>query len=164
MLPSFIWHQISKPRSVTRHAYLKNCDLAFAQKDGAYLYPEKKATACQNTKKMLHDHPQVVEGILGITRYFLRAKLLKGFRKETQEMLAKDSSPHMCLLWGEYDVAVPFKNAATVVEWGGIKSNHSSTGHVTLVPLAAGHESLSEIPNEIANDIVKCVSAFKTSG
>merc|ERR1712048_372436 len=100
-------------------------------------------------KEKFKVHPQVTGAILGVASFFLREDLITQFREPFKELLQMqgDAAPRVCLLWGTYDVVVPFKHAQDVLAW-------AAPGRVTLVELAAGHESPAEVPEDIAKAII----------
>ena len=57
---------------------------------------------------------KLVEGILGIATFFLREDLLVEWRAMLKQFMGElkgDAAPRVCLLWGKYDVVVPFEHA-----------------------------------------------------
>jgi len=144
-------------RPLLQKGYQENNDHAFGRgEDGEYLFPEKHLATRVKIDEKFRLHPQVLGGIAGIAGYFLREDLLAQWRLDAQTLLGKAGegwAPRVFLLWGKYDIVVPFKFAPEAVSWA------SSPGRVSLVPLHAGHESTVEIPEDLAREILKIAGA-----
>merc|ERR1712046_293633 len=104
--------------------------------------------AKEKIKRKFELHPQVTGAILGVASFFLREDLISEFRTPFKKLVQMEgpTAPRVCLIWGRYDVVVPFKHAnEDVLAWG-------APGRVSLVELEAGHESPAEVPDVIGRE------------
>lgn len=152
-IPNFMHGLVSSVgplKKLPQDGYLENNDSAFGKNGNKYLYPEAHSTARSNIMKKFELHPQLIGGILGIASFFLREDLISKFREPFKKLLQMEgnAAPRVCLLWGKYDIVVPFKHAQEdVMTW-------ALPGRVSLVELEAGHESPAEVPDVIAREII----------
>jgi len=157
-IPNFMHGLVSSIgplKKLPQDAYLENNDIAFGVDHTGYLFPDEHSKSKQTIERLFTFHPQSIGGIMGVATYFLREDLITQFR-ETFKALAQSKeqmAPRVCLLWGKYDVVVPFERASEVMEWA------SSSNRFSLVELNAGHEAPAEIPTTVAQEIVKFSSA-----
>lgn len=137
-------------KKLPQDAYLENNDIAFAKQGSAYMFPEAYNVAKENIKEKFKLHPQVAAAILGVASFFLRDDLITEFRTPFKDVVKMEGSaaPAVHLLWGKYDVVVPFKHAQEVLDWG-------KPGRVSLAALDAGHEALNEVPEVVAKELAK---------
>lgn len=143
-------------RPLLENGYQENNDNAFGKEGGKYLFPEKHLATRQAITRKFKLHPQLLGGIAGIASYFLKDGLMPEWQASAKELVGKGAeswAPRVILLWGKFDIVVPFSRAEEFVSWAG------SPGRVTLVPLHAGHESTAEIPQDIAREILKVATA-----
>lgn len=157
-IPNFMHGLVSNGPSflqkLPQDAYLENNDVAFGKDGKEYLCPQDHLKAKQRIQHIFETHPQAIGGIMGIATYFLREDLIEQWRvilKEIAEM-KEQTSPRVCLLWGKFDVVVPFQYANEVMAWA------SGSDRFSLVELHAGHESPVEAPSTLASEIVKFAS------
>jgi pimeloyl-ACP methyl ester carboxylesterase len=156
-IPNFMHGLVSSVgplKKLPQDAYLENNDVAFGKYGNKYLFPTEHIKARQRIQHIFQTHPQSIGGIMGIATYFLREDLIEEWRvtfKGLAEMKGQ-TAPRVCLLWGKFDVVVPFSRASEVMAWA------SGSDRFTLVELQAGHESPVEDPSTIAREIVKFAS------
>jgi len=156
-IPEFMhWlvRSVGPLKKLPQDAYLENNDVSWGKVDKKYLYPKEQQLAKENIQKMFQKHPQAIGGILGIATFFLREDLLGQWRTELKEFLSvkEASAPRICLLWGKYDVVVPFQYAADILAWAKEAGNPE---RVTLVGLELGHESVVEDPETILKETLQ---------
>jgi pimeloyl-ACP methyl ester carboxylesterase len=131
-------------------AYLKNCDVAFAQaEDGSYRFPAAHRAAVAFNRRLFESHPRAHSGIATVNSYVLREDLLAGWRAELAAITAAEfegGAVPVTLVFGSQDNAVPFtkerlawlrSRGVRVVELGG-------QGHESLYVLFG---SLPPVPS-----------------
>merc|ERR1712232_944984 len=156
-IPNFMHGLVSSAgplKKLPQDAYLENNDAAFGKDGKTYLFPAEHLKSKQRIQHIFETHPQAIGGIMGVATYFLREDLIEQWRVTFKELAQtkEQTAPRICLLWGKYDVVVPFQHASEVMEWA------SGCNRFSLVELHAGHESPVEDPSTIAQEIVKFAS------
>lgn len=149
-----LYKRFSFLKNITEDGYLENNDSAFAKRGSAYLYPIEHQAGAERIKRQYQLHPESVTAIASIANFFLREDLFVPIRQAFKSLMEQDDStavPRVCLLWGKYDIVVPFQHAQELVSWA------KTPGRVTLMELEAGHEAVWEIPRELAAALVRFV-------
>jgi len=156
-IPNFMHGLVSSVgplKKLPQDAYLENNDEAFGKDHTGYLYPAEHLKSKQQIERIFAIHPQSIGGIMGVASYFLREDLITQWRVTFKELAQskEQAAPRVCLLWGKYDVVVPFEHASEVMGWA------SSSNRFSLVELTAGHEAPAEVPTILAQEILKFAS------
>jgi len=156
-IPNFMHGLVSSVgplKKLPQDAYLENNDVAFGKDENKYLFPVEHQKAKQRIQHIFETHPQAIGGIMGVATYFLREDLIEQWRVTFKELaqMNEQTAPRVCLIWGKFDVVVPFEHASEVMGWA------SGSDRFSLVELHAGHESPVEDPSTIAQEIIKFTS------